>query len=257
MVFFLDDIPLFFSLTISLCFFSLTISLCFFSLTISLCFFSLTISLSLSQFYRNNILCPFSQIREKRHILDFFLTLSNSHDLRGISWQFQLSKRESDGFLPSAVPESAFRLPGLMISLLPTVSHQSALLTGPLTKLVSFSFTKNENSVHFMPAMDYSFHTSSQRWVYFTVRCEWILRQDSVLHADVVKIVFHDAYSYPIKGSSSQASTNTFCVRSEANYRLENRSNPLRHNTQISDKLLIAIQRNMVLKLKLYTDFID
>ena len=83
------------------------------------------------------------------------------------------------------------------------------------------------------------------------------MRQDSVLHADVVKIVFHDAYSYRIKGSSSQASTNTFCVRSEANYRLEHRSNPLRHNTQISDKLLIAIQRNMVLKLKLYTDFID
>ena len=170
-------------------------ALWFFSLTISLCFFSLTISLSLSQFYRNNVLCPFSQIREKRHILDFFLTLSNSHDLRGISWQFQLSKRESDGFLPSAVTESAFRLPGLMISLLPTISHQSALLTGPLTKLVSFSFTKNENSVHFMPAMDYSFHTSSQRWVYFTVRCEWILRQDSVLHADVVKIIFHGAYS--------------------------------------------------------------
>ena len=142
-------------------------------------------------------------------------------------------------------------------SLLPTISHQSVLLIGPLTKLVSVSFAKNENSVHFMPAVDYSFHTSSQRWVYFTVRCEWILRQDSVLHADVVKIVFHDAYSYPIKGSSSQASTNTFCVRSEANYRLENRSNPLRHNTQISDKLLIAIQRNMVLKLKLYTDFID
>lgn len=55
-----------------------------------------------------------------------------------------------------------------------------------------------------MPAVDYSFHTSSQRWVYFTVRCEWILRQDSVLHADVVKIVFHDAYSYRIKGSSSK-----------------------------------------------------
>ena len=48
-------------------------------------------------------------------------------------------------------------------SLLPTISHQSVLLTGPLTKLVSVSFAKNENSVHFMPAVDYSFHTSSQR----------------------------------------------------------------------------------------------
>ena len=84
---------------------------------------------------------------------------------------------------------------------------------------------------------------------------------DKIPHADadedVVKIVFHGAYSYHIKGSSSQASKDTFYVRSEANYRLKNRSNPLRHNTQISDKLLIAIQRNMVLKLKLYTDFID
>ena len=28
---------------------------------------------------------------------------SSSHDLRGISWEFQLAKRESDGNLPSAV----------------------------------------------------------------------------------------------------------------------------------------------------------
>ena len=41
---------------------------------------------------------------------------SSSHDLRGISWEFQLAKRESDGNLPSAVTESAFRLPGLMTS---------------------------------------------------------------------------------------------------------------------------------------------
>lgn len=166
-------------------------------------------------------------------------------------------KLENYQFTLIIVHNTPFPVQFHIFSLLPTISHQSVLLTGPLTKLVSVSFAKNENSVHFMPAVDYSFHTSSQRWVYFTVRCEWILRQDSVLHADVVKIVFHDAYSYPIKGSSSQASTNTFCIRSEANYRLENRSNPLRHNTQISDKLLIAIQRNMVLKLKLYTDFID
>ena len=166
-------------------------------------------------------------------------------------------KLENYQFTLIIVHNTPFPVRFHIFCLLPTIRHQSVLLTGPLTKLVSFSFAKNENSVHFMPAMDYSFHTSSQRWVYFTVRCEWILRQDSVLHADVVKIVFHDAYSYRIKGSSSRASTNTFCVRSEANYRLENRSNPLRHNTQISDKLLTAIQRNMVLKLKLYTDFID